>query len=184
MNAFNTSILTTLMLLATTAMQAQVVAQDDPASGPESFVERQQAEQARRLKKKQKKQERVEKIDTSKSETYITPVYMFSISAEFGDSVVYFTGVQEVADVQLTRKYDYLFFRSDYSYQFTEYLGDHYGTHNQTTTVIFDKDKKKLMKRYTKIMKRYENDPDLQIRLVTESSFQFRAVEDLSNVEI
>ena len=179
MNALHTIILSAVMLVAPTALRAQAVL--DPDGTDDNFVERQQAAQSKKLSKKQQKRE---KIDTSKSATYTVPVYMFSVSAEFGDSMVYVTGVQEVPGAQLTRKYDYLYFRSDYSYQFTEYLGTAFGASNQTTCVIFDKDKKKLVKRYLKIMKRYEADSKVHLVMVTADRFHFKAVDDLSNVDI
>lgn len=173
MKLIKTTILTTVMLGAAAMLQAQTVSDpDEPADG---IVERQQASQ---IKKQSKKKQKQEKIDTRKSETYTVPVYMFSVSAEFGDSVVYATGVQEVENAQLTRKYDYLYYRADYSYQFTEYLGNTLGAKNQTTCVFFDKDKKKLVKRFLKVMKRYEADPSIHLVLITADKFHFKAVED------
>lgn len=177
MKLIKTTILTIIMLGAANMLQAQTVSDPDEAS--DNFVERQQAAQNKKLSKKQQKRE---KIDTRNSETYTVPVYMFSISAEFGDSMVYVTGVQEVANAQLTRKYDYLYYRSDYSYQFTEYLGNTFGASNQTTSVFFDKDKKKLVKRFVKVMKRYEADPDLHLVMITADKFHFKAVEDTSTL--
>lgn len=170
-----------MLLVSALAMQAQQTDVDYDSRKADEFVEQQQKKQAKELKKRKDKQER---IDTQKTETYTTPVYMFSISAEFGDSMVYVTGVQQVENVQLTKKYDYLYFRSDYSQQFAQFLGNTYGASNQTTCVIFDKSKKKLVKRFMKIMKHYEENPDMHINLITADRFHFKAVEDFSNVQI
>ncbi len=178
---FRLSTILTVLFVSTLAMHAQTYDPEDDSRRADMFVDEQQARQAKQQKKRKDKKER---IDTQNAATYTTPVYMFAISAEFGDTIAYFTGVQQVENVQLTKKYDYLYFRSDYSYQFTQYLGDTYGTSNQTTCVIFDKNKKKLVKRFMKIMKRYEENADMHVNLITADRFHFRPVEDFSNVQI
>ena len=143
--------------------------------------------QAKALEKKQKKalekQLHNEKIDTRRAETYKSPVYMFGVSAMFGDTIVYITDINEVENVELTRKYDYLTYRSEYSYQFTQFLGDKYNCSNQTTSVFFDKNKKKLMKRFTKLMKRYMESKDMKATMIGPDEFKFK-VPEFSNVVI
>lgn len=143
--------------------------------------------QAKALEKKQKKalekQLQNAKIDTRKAETYATPVYMFGVSAQFGDTIVYITDICEVDNAELTRKYDYLTFRSEYSYQFTQFLGDSYNCSNQTTSVFFDKNKKKLMKRFSKLVKRYMESKDMKAKMIGTDEFKFK-VPDFANVVI
>ena len=122
--------------------------------------------------------------DAIVSHLYTTPVYMFCVSAEFGDSTVYVTSVQEIDSVQLTKKYDFLRYRSYYSRQFTDFLSTAYATKNQTTSVFFDKKRSRLLKRFNKILKKYENTKGVHVVFVTEGKFQLKSSEDLSNVII
>lgn len=123
-----------------------------------------------------------EKSDAIVSNVYTCPVYMFCISAEFGDSTVYFTSVQEVDSVQLTKKYNLLRYRSYYSGQFHDYLSTAFATGNQTTSVFFDKKRSRMIKRFNKIMKKYETAKGTHVVLVTEDKFKLKSAEDLSNV--
>lgn len=174
------TILGTLMLASTVSMRAQVDSESQGSKyDADNVADRQQQMQVQAMSKRQQKKLR---IDTRKTETYTTPVYMFSFSNQFGDSTVYVTGVQEVENAQLTRRYDYLSFRSDYSYQFTRFLGETFGASNQTTSIFYNKDKKKLVKRFLKVMKRYESNPEFKIVMITADKFHFKAVEDYTNL--
>ena len=102
---------------------------------------------------------------------------MFAVSAQFGDSIVYVTNLQKVDKAQLTRKYDYLAFRSDYSQQFNKYVTDSYYKANQVTSVVFDKNRKKALKRFNIILKLYERDKAMHLMLVTDDRFQFTAIQ-------
>lgn len=174
-------LLSSLMLLMVTVLSyAQVPDFNSeqghgPGSGPD-FAERQQ--KGKEVKQKEDKNKRV---DIKKMLTYTVPVYMFSISAQFGDSIVYITNVQEVSNIRLTKKYDYLYFRSEYSNQFTKFLNNNYKTDNQTTGIFFSKNKNKFMKRYNKILKKYEQNRSIRIVIVPDDKFQFKAVEDSSD---
>ncbi len=123
-----------------------------------------------------------EKSDAIVANVYTTPVYMFCISAEFGDSTVYFTSVQEVDSVQLTKKYDLLRYRSYYSGQFNDYLSTAFAAQKQTTSVFFDKKRSRAIKRFNKVLKKYEAAKGSHVIIVTEDKFQLRSAEDLSNV--
>ncbi len=123
-----------------------------------------------------------EKSDAIVSNVYTCPVYMFCISAEFGDSTVYFTSVQEVDSVQLTKKYDLLRYRSYYSGQFNDYLSTTIATGNQTTSVFFDRKRSRIIKRFNKIMKKYKAAKGTNVVIVTEDRFKLKSAEDLSNV--
>ena len=160
---------------------AQTTAGSNSAADSKTLArqQKQNEKKAAKLKKEEEKRKKREakedKIDTRKSETYVTPVYMFFFSVQFGDSVVYVTSLQEVQDVQLTRKYDYLYFRGGYGEQFALFLAKSYGASNQTTSVFFDKDRKKILKRFNKVMKKYESDKGLMLRMITDEQFRFRA---------
>lgn len=125
-----------------------------------------------------------EQSDAIVSNVYTTPVYMFCISAEFGDSTVYFSGVQEVDNVQLTKKYDLLRYRSYYSGQFHDYVLTAFAANNQTSSVFFDKKRNRVIKRFNKILKKYEAAKGTHVVIVTEDRFKLKSAEDLSNVAL
>ncbi len=138
-------------------------------------------------KTKMTKEEKIKakQIEMKNAAVYLTPVYMFCISAEFGDSMVYFTSIQEIDSAQLTKKYDFLYYRSYYSRQFIDWLATAYGTQNQTSAVFYDKDRKRLMKRFTKLLKKYEEAKNgMRVVFITEDRFKLQSVTDLSNVVI
>ena len=165
------------MLMITTIGYAQ----DIESAINDAALQKQQELMDRRLAKKEKltkkEKEKQAKIDTRRAETYTIPVYMFAISAQFGDSVVYVTNLQKVDGAQLTRKYDYLAFRSEYSRQFNKYVTDAFFRENQVTSVVFDKNRKKALKRFNKILKYYERDKEMHMMLVTDDKFQFTAMQ-------
>ena len=169
-----------LLLLMTTMGYAQEIESainDAALQKQQELMDRRQARREKQLEKEKKKLEKKEKIDTQRAETYTVPVYMFAVSAQFGDSVVYVTNIQKVDGAQLTRKYDYLAFRSNYSHQFNKYVTDSYFKANQVTSVVFDKNRKKALKRFNKILKLYERDRGMHLMLVTDDKFQFTAIQ-------
>jgi len=136
-------------------------------------LEKKRAKELKQEEKQRKREEKKARIDTRKSETYATSVYLFSVSSQFGDSVVYITTLQEVDSALLTKKYDYLSFRSAYSKQFNDYISTAYAAQNQVTSVFYDKNRKKALRRFNKVMKRYEENHDLVLRMVTDDQFHF-----------
>lgn len=144
--------------------QAQVVSTNDSV---------QTAKSTKKQRGKQPKQ--VEKVNTKKTEWYSTTVYMYAVSSEFGDTTVYMTDIVALDSIKLTKKYDYLAFRSDFSIQFKQYLADNYGKNLQTVAVFFDKDRKKLTKKYSKLLKRYNSEEENSLKIITQDQFVFKA---------
>ncbi|MBR3478388.1 MAG: hypothetical protein IKH43_04755 [Bacteroidaceae bacterium] len=172
-------LLGTFMLMTTLgyAQDIEAALNDAALRKQQELMDRRQARREKQIEKEKKKLEKKEKIDTQRAETYTVPVYMFAISAQFGDSVVYVTNLQKVDDAQLTRKYDYLAFRSEYSHQFNKYVTSSYFKENQVTSVVFDKNRKKALKRFNKILKLYEHDRGMHLMLVTDDRFHFTAIQ-------
>ena len=154
-----------LLALYTTSLyiQAQVTAKNDSVQSSVSVK-----------KKRGKEPKQAETVNTKKAEWYPTTVYLYAISSEFGDTAVYITDIIELDSVQLTKRYDYLTFRSDYSSQLKQYLADKYGKNLQTVAVFFDKDKKKIDKRYNKILKRYKATKGYELITVSKEEFTFK----------
>lgn len=156
-----------LLLSVCTLAQAQVVDPEDPSEKSGMAT----------MKRRDKATKQEEKINTKNADWYTSTVYMFAVSSQFGDSVVYVSELMPVENVQLTKKYDYLKFRSEFTYYFKQYLADNYGCEKQTCAVFFDKNKKKLNKRYDKVMKRYKADKAKKVNIIPQSGFTFKLPE-------
>lgn len=130
---------------------------------------------SRREKKAQERMLMTE--DTRKSDKYSSTVYMFALSSQIGDSIVYISEIMPVENVQLTKKYSFLSYRSDYSSQFKQYLADNHGCQLQTPAVFYDKDQKNLMKRFNKVLKRYTDDKNVKVKIISQDQFKFKLPE-------
>ena len=166
-----------VVLLAGTDVYAQEIESmlnDVALRKQQELADKKLAKRQKEERKKAEKLAKLERIDTKKTETYTTPVYLFALSAQFGDSSVYVTNLQKLDNAQLTKKYDYLAFRSDYSSQFRQYVTDTYQVKHPVTSVVFDKNMKKALKRFNKILKRYEKNQSMHLIQVTDDKFHFR----------
>ena len=84
----------------------------------------------------------------------VPKMYMFGFAASFSDSIVHFTDVQELKDVWIDTKTDFLLGRDSYSYQLRDYLaGKNMG--HRTCVVVFNKSRKKLEKELQKMKELY-----------------------------
>ena len=92
------------------------------------------------------------------------PVYAFGISASFTDTVVYFTEIQILDSVSLSKE-GFLAHRELYSYQLKNYLEDNLLQQNSTCMIYFSENKKKLEKEATKILNKYKKNNINQINL-------------------
>ena len=86
-------------------------------------------------------------------------VYMYGVSLNFNDSVVYMTDVQYLDSI-LIQKDGSLQNYANYSQQMKIFLEGTLGESNQTCAVIYSDNRKKLEKRYVKMRKRYQADKE------------------------
>lgn len=102
------------------------------------------------------------------------PVYMYSVSASFLDTVVYITDIQLVDSVKLEK--GLLPNWSAYSYQLKNYLEQVERLPNRTCAVYFSEDKKKLEKEALKLKNKYLKNK-IMIKSVNPEQFKFRKAE-------
>ena len=107
-------------------------------------------------------------------------VYMFGFAASFNDTIVHFTDVQAVDSVWMDSKTHFLLGRENYSNMLRNYLDQQLQMPHRTCIVIFDKNLKRVQKKYLKMKKLYaaegkkvKNHND--IRMIATSEFQFKA---------
>ena len=99
-------------------------------------------------------------------------VYLFGVSQQLTDSVVYLTFINEVDSFDLAKKTKFLPFRSEFSLQLKEYMEGTLHKDHQTTVVFYSARRKKLSKKYYKIKKRYLDNP--YTKIVPIDGFKFR----------
>lgn len=101
-------------------------------------------------------------------------IYLFGVGSAFGDSIVHFTSIIELQDVQLEKRTKFLPLRSIYSLQLKTYLEGTLGLNKQTCCVIFSKSKKKLSKKYYKLKKLYLKNSENVLKIIGENEFAFK----------
>lgn len=109
----------------------------------------------------------------------VPKMYMFGFAASFSDSIVHFTDVQELKDVWIDTKTDFLLGRDGYSYQLRDYLaGKNMG--HRTCVVVFNKSRKKLEKELQKMKELYGPAKDgkqyYDVRHLSPSDFSFKTI--------
>ncbi|MBE6269628.1 MAG: hypothetical protein E7101_01585 [Prevotella ruminicola] len=108
--------------------------------------------------------------------------YMFGFVASFNDSTVYFTNIQQVDSVWVTKKKKMLAGRNNYSYQLREFFAQKRNMPNRTCVVVANTDRKKVEKKYIKMKNKYlvKSKKPYDVRNIADSDFKFSAV-DMSN---
>ena len=107
----------------------------------------------------------------------IKPVYVMGVSLCFGDSVVYFTDIQQIDSVRLTKE-GFLPSREGYSEQLKSYLMNKDGNMNHTCITYFSEKKADLQKKATKLIKRYQTNGTAIINPISLNEFRFVRPEE------
>jgi hypothetical protein len=108
----------------------------------------------------------------------VPQAYMFGFVASFNDSTVYFTNIQQVDSVWVTKKKKMLSGRNNYSYQLREYFAQKRNQPNRTCVVVANVNRKKLEKKYTKMKNKYlvKSKKPYDVRTIADSDFKFTPV--------
>lgn len=125
-------------------------------------------------------------VFTSTARTRQVPrIYMFGMAASFTDSLVYFTGVQQVDSAWVDQKSHFLKGRDNYSYQLRNFLSNQYGLHHRTCIVMYNEDRRKLEKEYLKMRELYTTKArqPFEIHDLTEQDFRFTCIDVIENAE-
>lgn len=110
----------------------------------------------------------------AKKEPVMQRVYMFGFGASLTDSIACQTAVQAVDSAWLDT-HKLLVDRSLYSIQLQFYVEQNEGVNHPICTIYFDRNERKVQKMWNKIKKRYEADPNIKLRQIDPSKFQFMA---------
>ena len=107
-----------------------------------------------------------------------TKAYIFGFVANFTDSVVYFTDIQEVENVTIQKKTKFLKDRDLYSDQLRYYFAEKLNQPHRTCIVSFGLTRKEAEKKYVKMRKIYteKNAGRYDVRYLSENDFKFEAI--------
>ena len=99
-------------------------------------------------------------------------IYMCGFSASFADSLVFITDIQAVEGAKIDNN-GFLMNRPQYSYELKTFLESNKGAKEATCLVIFSPDKKTVMKKSGKLLKKYGKENTSIIKTISESEFKF-----------
>ncbi|WP_300549895.1 hypothetical protein [uncultured Bacteroides sp.] len=105
------------------------------------------------------------------------PVYAFGLSASFTDSVVYFTDIQILDSVTVSKE-GFLPHRELYSYQLKNFLEENQIQQNSTCMIYFSENRKKLEKEATKILSKYKKSNRVTVSRIDSDKFCFTKPEE------
>ena len=109
----------------------------------------------------------------------VPKAYMFGFVASFNDSTVYFTDIQEIDSVWVTKKKMMIDGKSNYSYQLRNFFAQQRNLPHRTCVVIGSVNRKDVEKKYAKMKQQYINDKKgaYDVRYLPESEFRFQTVD-------
>ena len=111
------------------------------------------------------------------------PVYMVGVAFSLVDSSVFITDMHLVDNVTLEKKTKFLMDRQLYSFQFQRYLEQAYKGGPYIPSVFFSPNRRKMERRYLSLHKRYVQSQELQMYLVDQGQFRFKAEEYVEQEE-
>lgn len=122
----------------------------------------------------------------AKKSSQMQKMYIFGMAASFTDTIVHFTPIQEIDSAWIDKKI-FLMGREEYSYQLRDYLAKQLLMTQRTCIVVFDKNRKKLEKKYARMLNLYTTTPkkgrSYDVRHIGQQDFRFHAVNMSSIVE-
>ena len=109
----------------------------------------------------------------------VPKAYIFGFVASFNDSTVYFTDIQEMDNVWVTKKKDMIAGKSNYSYQLRDFFTRERNLPNRTCVVIGSVKRKDVEKKYAKMKQQYINNKKsaYDVRYLPASEFKFTPMD-------
>ena len=99
-------------------------------------------------------------------------IYLFGVSSAFTDTVAYFTTIQYLDTVSLT-KTGWLPFTPNYSSQLENYIEVMENESKQTAAIFYSSTKKKIEKERTKLLNRYRKKNKYEVKQLSAEDFTF-----------
>ena len=181
----------TLLLLCFMAATCMAQAQTKPtlaekqkekAAKEQARLEKQKARAEKKEADKAAKQQKGRREDVALSKTDGC-VYMFGTSTTLGTDEVCITEISQVDSIKVQKKTLFLPFRSSFSLQLRQYTEGTLGRTHQTTSIFFDKNRKKLEKRLEKVKHYILTRTDATLTFINNEQFHFVHPLDLMKDE-
>ena len=147
------------------------------------MTEKEKAKLRKKLAKAEAKQAKLKAEEAANAPREDEVVYLFGVSTNLNDTIVYFSDVVAIPYVRLQKKTKFLPYRSEYSLQMREYLEGTLGEQFQTVAIFFSDKEKKVKKRFAKMQKRMADEGYGRIVVVAQEDFTFKK-PDWDNVAI
>lgn len=147
------------------------------------MTEKEKAKLRKKLAKAEAKQAKAKAEEAANMPTEDEVVYLFGVSTNLNDTIVYFSDIVAIPYVRLQKKTKFLPYRSEYSLQMREYLEGTLGEKFQTVSIFFSDKEKKVKKRFAKMQKRMADEGYGRIVLLGQEEFTFKK-PDWDNVAI
>lgn len=105
-------------------------------------------------------------------------IFVFGVSTSFEDSTVYLTDIQEIPNVLMDSKTNFIYDIRNYSYQLNTYM-EGIGEKDRVCVMEYALKRKDIEKKYLKLKKRYSNAKNgvYTIKYLTPSDFKYEVVE-------
>lgn len=100
-------------------------------------------------------------------------VYMFGISTDYADSVMYMTDIHTMTPVYIESKTGFLYDRTIYSQQLQVYVEGAMNKPLTTCVVFFDTSLKALEKKFAKVFGKAKSKERLQVVPIDRKDFRF-----------
>ena len=116
---------------------------------------------------------------TASAKVVLQPkAYLFGFIANFTDSVVYFTDIQEIEYVCIDSKTKFLLARNEYSNQLRNYFLEKLKMPHRTCVVSYALTRKEAEKKYLKMKKIYtvKYAGHYDVKTLNENEFNFKTV--------
>ncbi len=108
-------------------------------------------------------------------------IYIFGVSQNLSDSLVYISEITELSARHLLDKKRFLINREAYSSQFSDYLAEKLGSKHQTAAVFFAWSKNKAQSQRLQVKKKVMTQKNpisrVAIKDIVSQDFQFRLLE-------
>jgi len=102
-------------------------------------------------------------------------LFIFGFVSSFNDSTVYFTTIHETDSAWIDKKTKFLYSRDNYSYQLRNFMREQ-GVENPTCVTIYAQTRKKIEKKYSSLLKRYQKNGFYTIKYVTPTEFVYNTI--------
>ncbi len=165
-------------MLFTLTVSAQDQVKSKNASS--SYIKKVEKQKAKAEKEKtRQKKAKAQKVANLALEKTKGTVYVFGVSTDLRSKDVYITDISTVDSIALQAKTGFLPFRTSFSIQLQQYTEGILGKLNQTVSVYYEKDKRKLQKRLDKVQKYYMAKSVNTLNMIEQKDFHFVHPVDL-----